>query len=127
MAKKVEKPGEPEKPGHPVFTCVKPRGGVSRAYSNYTRISQTGFDLRIGFCEIIDVPAGKNEVVVEERSVITMSWLQAKMLASEIMTAVANFEKENGPVMRPVLTPIPEFTHASTENIHAKKDNGRLQ
>lgn len=87
-----------------------PKEGVVYFYSNHVRIGYTVSDLKILFGEITDVTPDK--YTVTERTQITMTWLQAKVLSEFLSNHIAAYEKHNGPIKTSFVSPfsIPPIT-----------------
>jgi hypothetical protein len=76
-----------------------PADGLHQVYSNNVQMATTGFDVRILFGEIAEVLEDK--VVVDQRVQVTMTWLEAKLLADFLQTNIKAFEDLNGPLKLP--------------------------
>jgi hypothetical protein len=75
---------------------IRPKDGLATFYSNHIQLGQTASDVRLVFGEITNV--ADQIVEVTQRAQITLSWLQAKVLADFLSNHVALFEKRNGPI-----------------------------
>jgi hypothetical protein len=88
---------------------VKPEDGIARFYANHVQIGRTAFDVRLVFGTVTDV--NDERVQVTQEAQVTISWLEAKVLAEFLKRHVEEFEKGNGPIMTefapvsPVLAP----------------------
>src|ERR1039458_8172891 len=88
---------------------VKPLDGVAHYYANHIQIGRTAFDVRMVFGVVTDVNDERVEVMQEAQ--VTISWLEAKVLADFLNRHVEEFEQGNGPIMtefakaKPVLAP----------------------
>jgi len=51
----------------------------------------------------VKVEAGRTTVTVQERVHVTISWLQAKLLAGLLTQVIQSFEEANGPINLPNL------------------------
>jgi len=107
---KTSKPTEeaPSISNPPNWAYVQPEGGLQRLYANAFRFTQSEADVRITFGEGIDVDVEANTVIVQERTAVTMSWLQLKLMVDYLQQAVSAFERRNGAIKRPALPLLPE-------------------
>jgi hypothetical protein len=76
-----------------------PQGGVLRFYSNNVQLATTSFDVRMIFGEVIEVKPDK--AIIEQNVQITMSWLEAKVLADFLQANIKALEELNGPIKLP--------------------------
>lgn len=93
----------PQQPTSPKIEPIAPPEGVYGLYSNHAGVGAGASDVRIFFGELAD--ATPEKVRVFQRAVVTMSWLQAKVLARLIQDYVDAYEKLNGPIQPPKLPP----------------------
>jgi hypothetical protein len=78
-----------------------PPEGMTRIYSNNVLLAATRFDLRILFGEIVDIT--EDTAVIENRVQVTMTWLEAKLLADFLTANIKEFEDINGPLKLPTI------------------------
>src|SRR5882724_9517220 len=78
-----------------------PPEGMTRIYSNNVLLAATRCDLRILFGEIVDIT--EDTAVVENRVQVTMTWLEAKLLADFLSVNIKAFEDINGPLKLPTI------------------------
>ena len=74
-------------------------GGLIRVYSNNVSMASTRFDVRIIFGELVDID--DNKAIVENRVQVTLTWLEAKLLADFVHANVKSFEELNGALKLP--------------------------
>lgn len=72
---------------------------VPRVYCNNVQLASTGFDVRIVFGEVAEVLPEK--VVVLQNVQVSMTWVEAKILADFLQTNIKLFEELNGPLTLP--------------------------
>src|SRR5262249_17089105 len=84
----------PPNPPQPQLDLVEPDEGMFRTYANHTRLGWTGFDIRIIFGELIEVTQEK--ITIEETAHVTLSWRQAKVLATSLSEIIQKYEEANG-------------------------------
>jgi hypothetical protein len=80
-----------------------PEGGMTYIYSNHIRVGYSVADLRILFGELTDVTPEK--YTITERTQVTMTWLQAKILLDILSNHIAAYEKHNGPIKTSFVSP----------------------
>jgi hypothetical protein len=102
---KNEQPSQPPQPKIE-FVVPDPDDSLFTTYANNVNIGWTHFDVRMVFGEVVDVLAGK--IVVENRAQITVSYLQAKLLAIFLGQAIAQHENVFGEIKLP-----PDFSVTS--------------
>src|SRR5215469_12692407 len=73
--------------------------GLTRTYANNVSMSTTRLDVKLFFGEVVDVTPEK--AIVENRVQITMSWLEAKILADFLQSNIKVFEELNGVLKLP--------------------------
>lgn len=78
---------------------VEPKEGLHRAYANNLQAAQTIFDVRLIFGELINVT--DDEIVIEQRVQITMSWAELKIVNDFLAQHIKAFEERNGPIEIP--------------------------
>ncbi len=78
---------------------VEPKEGLHRAYANNLQAAQTIFDVRLIFGELINVT--EEEIVVEQRVQITMSWPELKIVNDFLAQHIKAFEERNGQIKIP--------------------------
>jgi len=71
-----------------------PANGMIRAYSNNVAMATTSFDIRILFGEVAETDAEK--VIVDQNVQVTMTWLEAKILADFLRANIEAHENLNG-------------------------------
>jgi Protein of unknown function (DUF3467) len=71
-----------------------PREGTLRVYSNNFAMASTSFDVRLLFGEVAEIQDDK--VIVEQNAQVTMTWLEAKILADFLQANVKAHEEING-------------------------------
>lgn len=100
--KKAEDVPPAEQPNARSMEYVKPKDGIFYTYANSSLIGWTGFDVRIVFSELTDVLPDR--YVLEQRVQVTMSWLQAKYLFTDLQAKINEYERLNGQIS-PVKVP----------------------
>jgi len=75
--------------------------GLTRIYSNNVALAGTRFDIKIIFGEVADITDDK--AIVENRVMVTLSWLEAKLLGEFLQANVKAFEELNGPLRLPTI------------------------
>lgn len=80
-----------------------PVEGLFRAYANNVALQATSFDLKLIFGEVAEI--SEEKVIVEHRVQITMTWLEAKVLADFLQANLRAFEETNGPLKLPTIGP----------------------
>jgi len=108
----VEQTKEEIKPADRKLEMVAPEGGLPSIYTNNVGVGATSFDIRLIFGQIVDTTPEK--VVVQQGVMVTMSWIEAKILNEIIGLHVKAYEEKNGTltlaeVPASVPTPPPEF------------------
>jgi Protein of unknown function (DUF3467) len=88
----------------PKVEPISPPEGIYSTYSNHAGVGAGPSDVRIFFGEIGN--ATPERVQVFQRVVVSMSWLQAKVLAHLLQDYVNVFEKLNGTIAPPKLPPV---------------------
>jgi hypothetical protein len=88
------------KPSRPI-EYRQPKDGVARVYSNNVMMSSTTFDIRLFFGEVIEITDDK--AIVEQSVQVTMTWLEAKILADFLQANVKTYEDKNGPLKLPII------------------------
>ncbi len=73
---------------------VEPEEGRLITYANNVVWGVTSYDVRLVFGELIELQDQK--ATVEQRVQVTMSWLQAKQLATLLHEKVKAYEEKNG-------------------------------
>jgi hypothetical protein len=76
-----------------------PEDGLFTTYSNHVQIGFTQMDVRLVFGEVVDSTAGT--ITVEQRTNVTMSWLQAKILIANLTQVVSDYESRFGELKLP--------------------------
>jgi hypothetical protein len=71
-----------------------PQGGMLRVYSNNFAMASTSFDVRLLFGEVAEIQDDK--VMVDQNVQVTMTWLEAKILADFLQANVKAHEEING-------------------------------
>jgi hypothetical protein len=84
-----------------VLEFIEPPEGIAFVYANHVQVGQSAFDVRIRFGEAIRV--ANNQVTIEQRAHVTMTWLQVKQLCARLNRIIEAYEKENGPIKPPKL------------------------
>jgi hypothetical protein len=91
------------------MVVASPKDGMNYIYSNHLRIGYTITDIKVLFGEVTDVT--DETYTVTERTQVTMTWLQAKILTEMLSNHVATYEKYNGPIktsyVSPFIVPLP--------------------
>jgi len=72
-----------------------PPEGILRVYSNNVQMATTSFDVRIIFGQIGEV-LEENKIVVDQAVQVTMTWLEAKILADFLQANIKAHEELNG-------------------------------
>lgn len=104
--------GDPLRPPFDIsqLDVEEPREGVFMAYANVVNIGWTLDDVRIRFCELMNVSTDENPKfsegvgVIQEKAAITLPWRQAKLLRDILNKLVSEFEDMNGE-MKPLRLP----------------------
>jgi hypothetical protein len=68
--------------------------GLTRTYSNNIALAATRFDVKLIFGQVAEITAEK--AIVENRVQVTITWLEAKILADFLQANVKTFEELNG-------------------------------
>jgi hypothetical protein len=76
-----------------------PPEGMVRAYANNVAMASTSFDIRLLFGEVSEIMQDK--VIVDQNVQITMTWLEAKVLADFLRVNIDAHENLNGPIKVP--------------------------
>ncbi|MFZ0758460.1 MAG: DUF3467 domain-containing protein [Candidatus Sulfotelmatobacter sp.] len=76
-----------------------PGGYVPRFYSNNVQMATTSFDVRIVFGEVVEV--SDERAIIEQQVQVTMTWLEAKILADFLQANIKAHEELNGPLKLP--------------------------
>ena len=76
-----------------------PSSGLMKVYSNNVQMATTSFDVRVLFGQIGEVLDDK--VMVDQHVQVTMTWLEAKILADFLMANIKAHEELNGPLNLP--------------------------
>lgn len=76
-----------------------PPEGMLRVYSNNFAMATTSFDVRLIFGEVAELKDDK--VFVTQNVQVTMTWLEAKILADFLQANVNAHEELNGPLKLP--------------------------
>jgi hypothetical protein len=76
-----------------------PPEGIFRSYCNNVAMASTGFDIRIYFGEVSEIE--QDNVIVDQRVQVTMTWLEAKLLADFLQANVKAHEEMNGTLVLP--------------------------
>ncbi len=76
-----------------------PEGGLFKFYANNLQMASTAFDIRVLFGRVAG--ATETKVLIDQRVEITMTWLEAKVLADFLNTNIKAFEDLNGPLKLP--------------------------
>jgi hypothetical protein len=71
-----------------------PPAGMIRVYSNNFAMGSTSFDIRLIFGEVAEIKDDK--VIVDQNVQVTMTWLEAKMLADFLQVNIKAHEDLNG-------------------------------
>jgi hypothetical protein len=71
-----------------------PPEGMIRVYCNNFAMASTSFDIRLLFGEVAEIQGDK--VIVDQNVQVTMTWLEAKMLADFLQANVKAHEELNG-------------------------------
>ena len=95
------------------FQYAEPKDGIARAYADNLCVAQSDSGLRLIFGEVIDV--NPERTLVENRVVVTLTWLEAKRAVEFIQSYIAQFERSNGEVRRPLLLPNPSAVAFNAE------------
>jgi hypothetical protein len=77
----------------------QPQGGLLNIYSNNVAMASTSFDLRLLFGEVAEIVGDK--VIVDQRVQVTMTWLEAKIVADFLQANLKAYEDANGPLRLP--------------------------
>jgi hypothetical protein len=76
-----------------------PSSGIVRVYANNVQMASTSFDIRVLFGQVNEVSDDK--VVVDQQVQVTMTWLEAKILAEFLLANIKVHEELNGPLKLP--------------------------
>ena len=80
----------------------EPEDGVFQAYANVVNINWTPTDVRLRFCELIQVPDEdrpnweNQHGILLERVAVTIPWNQAKIVRNMLDGLIKNYEEING-------------------------------
>ena len=77
----------------------QPPEGLFRTYTNNVQLATTSFDIRLVFGEVHEVLEDK--IVIEQRAQVTMSWVEAKILADFLRANIEAHEHLNGSLKLP--------------------------
>lgn len=102
--------GSPTANAPPTIGWIKSEDGICEVYANAVHITWSLDDVRIRLAQLVNSPATPNPgpsfvAVAEERAAISLSWRSAKILRDGLTTALAAFEKLNGPIKVDVILP----------------------
>ncbi|MGA9393321.1 MAG: DUF3467 domain-containing protein [Candidatus Sulfotelmatobacter sp.] len=75
-----------------------PQEGMLRVYCNNFAMATTSFDVRLVFGEVAEIKDDK--VIVDQNVQVTMTWLEAKILADFLQANVKAHEEINGGAMK---------------------------
>jgi Protein of unknown function (DUF3467) len=81
------------------YVIPDPEGGIFTTYSNDIQLGFTNYDLRMLFGELVE--ANPQKIVIEQRVQVTLSYLQAKLLAMMLAQAIQQHETVFGEVKLP--------------------------
>jgi hypothetical protein len=111
----VEEPAEPEATKKPSgsselkkFPWDQSRFPIPEIYSNYLHTSWSLEDVRLLFGQLKPRYGDVQEFLVEERGAVTMSWAQAKHLATTLTALIRKYEEANGEIKRAKLADRPD-------------------
>jgi hypothetical protein len=76
----------------------EPPGGTQYFHTDYVLVHWSLFDVKVRFGELVKYIATTNSSTVWERAVVTMSWGEAKFLASVLRDAISRYESVNGEI-----------------------------
>jgi|SRR2546426_8930991 len=80
---------------------IEPKDGLMLVYANHVQISQSAFDVKLGFGEILGVEEGKARIL--KKVSVTITWLEAKILNDLLSRVLTAYESANGPLAPPKL------------------------
>jgi hypothetical protein len=83
--------------------------GFSAKYANNVQFENTIWDLTIVFGELAR-PRGGTDVQIEQHTSVTLSWLQAKLMAVFLLLNVNQYEASNGAIRVPRVVLPPHIT-----------------
>ena len=86
------------KPQRKIEYRVSPDGLV-KVYSNNVQMATTSFDVRVLFGQVAEVSDEK--LVIDQRVELTMTWLEAKILADFLQANIKSYEDLNGEIKLP--------------------------
>lgn len=89
----------PKPQPHREFEYRPPKDGLPHVYCNNVQMASTSFDVRVIFGQAADLTDDK--VIVDQKVQVTMSWLEAKILADFLQANIKAFEDLNGPMRLP--------------------------
>ena len=72
--------------------------GLTRTYSNNIALAATRFDVKLIFGQVAEITEDK--AIIENRVQVTITWLEAKILADFLQANVRTFEELNGGPLR---------------------------
>jgi Protein of unknown function (DUF3467) len=76
-----------------------PPQGLFSVYANNVQMATTSFDVRVVFGQVAEVLEDK--VMVDQVAQVTMTWLEAKILADFLQANINAHEDLNGPLKLP--------------------------
>ena|ERR1700674_1770093 len=91
----IETPPTPQRP----VEYRSPAGGLPHIYSNNVQLASTNFDVRVLFGQIAEV--SNDKIIVDQHVQVTMTWLEAKLLADFLQANIKAHEDLNGPLKLP--------------------------
>jgi|SRR5262249_5823095 len=84
-------------------TPMKPSENFQRIYGGLLNISATALDVSLLFGH--PITEDRQNIYIEKRVSLTMSWQAAKLLANTLLGAVQNYERQYGEVRSAPLPP----------------------
>jgi len=98
------------------FRWAKPKEPKPEIYTNFIHTSWSLFDVRFQLGILVPIEPGTSpEFVVEDQGAVTISWAQVKNLRNLLNALIDSYEKTNGEIRQPKLTPAPAAAAAPVE------------
>jgi hypothetical protein len=87
----------------PKTPWVKAPDGVPEYYANMANIMWSLDDVRLRLGQLVESPESNDspstfKSMAQERAAVTMSWRNAKILATQLTQIVENYERVNGKI-----------------------------
>jgi hypothetical protein len=78
----------------------EPPGGTQYFHTDYVSVHWSLIDVKVRFGELVKHIPATNTSILWERAVVTMSWEEAKVLASVLQDAISRYEHVNGEIKK---------------------------